>query len=393
MNFSKLYSHFLEARLTGRYITLDMLLPLLKEANDTVQFSIVGTSELGKDIPMFRLGTGKKVVLAWSQMHGNESTTTKAIFDFLKFCRQKVYFRSETDEFLTSYSFYIIPILNPDGAEAYTRVNSNGVDLNRDAQALSQRESNVLAAVFKNLNPQLCLNLHDQRSIYGFDSGLPATVSFLAPSANSEQNVTKSRAVAMKHIIAIYDCLQMYIPGQVGRYDDSFNANCVGDTFQMAGVPTILFEAGHTQDDYQREKTREYIFYALLQLFGFTMSSGRIFNVGDYEAIPQNKVNFKDVIIRNVKIQSTDGLLPISDQSKENLCDVAIQYEEKLHNGVIQFIPILDGIGDYSSFFGHKEISLEGHKILINSQRIIKVGEEVITIMKESDNSLIIFRT
>jgi hypothetical protein len=40
-----------------------------------------------------------------------------------------------------------------------------------------------------------------------------------------------------------------YIPGQVSRFDDGFNINCIGDKFQ-SHVPTILFEAGHFQDDY-----------------------------------------------------------------------------------------------------------------------------------------------
>jgi hypothetical protein len=46
--------------------------------------------------------------------------------------------------------------------------------------------------------------------------------------------------------------LQRYIPGQIGRFDDSFNLNC-GDTFQAMGVPTLLFEAGHFEGDYQRK--------------------------------------------------------------------------------------------------------------------------------------------
>lgn len=391
MQIFQQYSHFFEARLTGRYITLEMLLPLLNDQNIDVEFSIVGGSELGKQIPMFRLGTGKKVVLAWSQMHGNESTTTKAIFDFLKFCVQKDHFRREIDHFLASYSFYVIPMLNPDGAEAYTRVNSKGVDLNRDAQALTQSESRVLHDVFKNLQPQLCLNLHDQRTIYGFDSGLPATVSFLAPAADSQRSLTSSRVAAMKHILNMNSILQMFIPGQVGRYDDSFNANCVGDTFQMAGVPTILFEAGHAQGDYQREKSREYIFYALLQLFGFSTALKKKFNVDDYKSIPQNKVNFKDFIIRNVRVSPSYSSSATLSDCEDEACDIAIQYEEKLVNNTIKFIPVLEGIGDYSAYFGHQERQLDGHKVLINSQQIVQVGEEITTITMESDNSLTIF--
>ena len=58
----------------------------------------------------------------------------------------------------------------------------------------------------------------------------------------------------MEVIIKMNNVLQNVIPNQVGIYDDSFNINCVGDSFQSKGVPTILFEAGHYKNDYSREK-------------------------------------------------------------------------------------------------------------------------------------------
>jgi hypothetical protein len=56
---------------------------------------------------------------------------------------------------------------------------------------------------------------------------------------------------AIDLIANINTVLQRYIPGQIGRFDDSFNLNCIGDTFQAMGVPTLLFEAGHFEGDYQ----------------------------------------------------------------------------------------------------------------------------------------------
>ena len=84
-------------------------------------------------------------------MHGNESTTTKAIFDFLKFLLQKDHFNNEIESFKEEWTFYIIPILNPDGAELFTRENANKVDLNRDAQNVSQGESLILLDVFNSI--------------------------------------------------------------------------------------------------------------------------------------------------------------------------------------------------------------------------------------------------
>ena len=120
---------------------------------------------------------GNKRILLWSQMHGNESTGTKALFDLFN-C-----FSNNSSEFTTileNCTLLFIPMLNPDGAEVYTRVNANNIDLNRDAKSLTQPESRILRSIFVKIKPDLCLNLHDQRSIYGLKSGLSATISFLA---------------------------------------------------------------------------------------------------------------------------------------------------------------------------------------------------------------------
>tara|TARA_B110000285_G_scaffold26467_2_gene25707 strand:+ start:150 stop:1301 length:1152 start_codon:yes stop_codon:yes gene_type:complete len=379
MNYKQWFSAHHEGRLKGRYITLEHIKPLLKSYENVMEISTVGCSELGKEIPLIRIGKGKHVVLGWSQMHGNESTTTKAVFDFIKFVAQKDFFQSEIKLFLDHYSFFILPILNPDGAHLYTRENANGIDLNRDAQDLSQRESIALRSVFNSIQPDLCLNLHDQRSIYGLDTGAASAVSFLAPSANKERSLTKSRELAMSHIVRINRVLQDILPGQVGRYDDCFNANCVGDTFQMAGVPTILFEAGHYKEDYNRENTRLLLFNAFLGLFGFKKLLGKSENFNHYFNIPQNRVNHNDIILRRVLLKGYDALV-----------DIAIQYTESLVHAEVGFIAVIDKIGDCDSTFGHREVDVKGYSLLINSQENIELGQYVNTIVIKNNESDVI---
>ena len=378
MKIEAWYSDNIDTRLSGRYITLEHINPLLKEYKNTFEISSLGQSELGKNISMLKIGKGNKRVLAWSQMHGNESTTTKAIFDFLKFIQQKDLFQEEIRAFLDNYTLYIIPILNPDGAELYTRENSNLVDLNRDAQDLSQKESKILKDAFTSLNPDLCLNLHGQRTIFGLENGLPATVSFLSPAANSERELVPSRLEAMKHIVKMNKYLQEYIPSQIGRYDDSFNSNCFGDYFQMNDVPVILFEAGHNMDDYSRAKTREYIFYAFLSLFDIVKTVDG--DEYDYFAIPENKKNYKDILLRNIRFHDND--MPFS---------IAIQYKEVLIKGMIEFIPKIESKGDLSDVYGHLEIQGNGKVVLVNSQNNVNIGDDVLSITNNKDDSLIYF--
>jgi hypothetical protein len=52
-------------------------------------------------------------------------------------------------------------------------------------------------------------------------TGQPATVSFLAPSYNEEREINELDLKAINLIAGIDSALQQYIPGQVGRFDDS----------------------------------------------------------------------------------------------------------------------------------------------------------------------------
>lgn len=250
MNLEQLFIDNKEKTIEGRYLTLESIEPILNRINTDNQLSIIGESVQGRPIYKYLIGSGKTKIYLWSQMHGNESTTTKALFDFLNLLQSGSDLASE---FLSQFTFCCLPMLNPDGAHAYTRVNANEIDLNRDSQDLTQPESKILRAVFEEFKPDFCYNLHDQRTIFGVaDTGKPATVSFLAPSYNEEREINESRQKAINLIAGMNAVLQEFIPGQIGRFDDSFNLNCIGDTFQYLGVPTILFEAGHFAGDYQR---------------------------------------------------------------------------------------------------------------------------------------------
>src|SRR5690606_8390446 len=194
-----------------------------------------------KNIQLLTSGHGPIKILMWSQMHGNESTTTKAVCDLINFLLEK----SETSKsILEGCTIKIIPVLNPDGASAYTRANANGIDLNRDAQNLSQPESKALRGIYRDFGPDYCFNLHDQRTIFNVGNlPRPATVCFLAPTYDEQRSISITRGKSMKLIVAMEQELQKIIPGRIGRFDDAFNPNCVGDAFQMMDTPTILFEA------------------------------------------------------------------------------------------------------------------------------------------------------
>lgn len=373
-----LFSNNKEQNLYGRYIHNEHILPLLNTQKDKVEINEIGRSVLNKPIYNIRFGTGSKRILIWSQMHGNESTTTKAVFDLINTFNKNSTKKLET--ILDACTICIIPILNPDGAKAYTRLNANGIDLNRDAQNLSQPESVVLRKVFEEFEPHFCFNLHGQRTI--FSAGIKnksSVVSFLAPAQDKDCSITDTRKVAMEIVTIMNKNLQQQIPDQVGVYDDSYNINCVGDTFQSLNVPTILFEAGHFPNDYLREKTREYIYQSLVVSLIYISDNeltGK--NYKDYFLIPGNNKLFFDVILRKANYK---GIIE----------DIALQFEEVLNNDKIEFVPTLKKVGKLDSFYGHREIELDKNEISIIENDSFR-GVEIVLVNKNSENRPLIIK-
>ncbi|MFY7669945.1 M14 family zinc carboxypeptidase [Tenacibaculum sp. MEBiC06402] len=343
INFLKdCYTDIKESHLLGKWITLSDIQPLFDKLHDSISKELIGKSEEGRDIFKLKFGNGKKRILIWSQMHGNESTGTKAVFDFLNFYRE-YYGHDIIQDIIENCTIQIIPILNPDGALAYTRVNANNVDLNRDAVDQSACESKVLRKYLDDFNPHFCFNLHDQRTIFGVEGTKnPATISFLAPSEEETRKITKGRIETMNVIVAMNELLQKVIPNHIGRYTDEFYPTATGDNFQKLGHNTILIEAGHFPNDYNREETRKFNFYSLLQgIYHIAITSD--FNMyKPYFKIPNNEKSFFDVIHRNQ--EGTDiGFLYV-DEIADNRLTSRLKKEKQ---------------GDLKEYFGHHEIVFE----------------------------------
>jgi hypothetical protein len=350
VNYQELFKINKQEKLSGRYINNSHIESILNALNSEFKVETLGYSVNKKPIYSVVVGTGKIKVYMWSQMHGNESTTTKALFDLFRFLESNTIYAQDVKK---KFTFFCIPILNPDGAEAYTRVNANEIDLNRDSLNLSQPESQVLRKVYEEFRPDYCFNLHDQRTIFAAgDTKNPATVSFLAPAYNEAREINETRRKAIAVIEFMNTILQEYIPNQIGRFDDSFNINCIGDMFQSLNTPTILFEAGHFQNDYQREETRKYIFISLISAIKSidenVVASDEIHK---YLDIPQNKPIFFDIVYRNVKINY---------DSINLITTFASQYREVLIDGIIKFESFISKVDPKGDFQGHIEYDCEG---------------------------------
>ena len=354
--------------MSSKYLTNDDL--HLNRLNSKFKISKIGCSVNNEDINVVKVGNGNIKVLAWSQMHGNESTSTKSLLDFIN--------ALNNDEFvniLDACTLHLIPILNPDGARIYTRENYNKVDLNRDAKINSQPESRLLNDYFLKIKPDYCFNLHDQRTIYGSDNDVnPSGLSFLSPSYDLKGSINNNRRESMYIIEHIYIKLSSVIKDRVRLYNDDYNENCFGDHFQNKGSSTILFESGFFENDYNREITRKYMFHSLviaLELISNEINSK--IKIDIYELIPKNKVKFYDIILKKIKID-------------DSTINVGINYKEILKDNSISFVPYIESIGDLDNFIGHKELEFPSNYLkTFNSNTFIvgnKLNESLIKLPK-----------
>lgn len=345
------YACNFESNLSGLRILIDDIEPLIHKLSSDFNTEILGNSEKGSPIYKITIGSGKKRILIWSQMHGNESTGTKVVFDLFKFFTDSNVASKIKEQILTNCTLVFIPMLNPDGAFAYSRENANDIDLNRDAVDLIAVESVLLRSVLDEFKPDFCLNLHDQRTIFNVEGTKnPATLSFLAPSVDVKRSITQSRKETMSVIVSMNSVLQEVIPNQIGRYTDEFYPTATGDNFQKLGHNTILIEAGHFAGDYERDEIRKFNFIALLEGMNFIAQTNDYSSYKSYFDIPNNDSKFFDVIYNNA-IYTVDG--------EELLTDLGVLYKYKLVDNQLERYESVEKVGDLNGFFGHLEIDLK----------------------------------
>lgn len=131
------------------------LAAIAKKYPNAVSLSSIGTSTLGKDIPLVKLGHGSRKVLWVGGIHAREVVTVNylmlTIEEYAKAYHSKTAygnFRQNTvQRLLDTFTVYIVPMCNPDGTDIVTasgkanvkvtsrreyKSNANGVNLNRN---------------------------------------------------------------------------------------------------------------------------------------------------------------------------------------------------------------------------------------------------------------------
>lgn len=348
-NLFESYDIYKEEALFNRRFKHDKISNLIDslQHQKDIGISRLGHSIQGRSISMISLGNGEKEILLWSQMHGDESTATAAIFDIINYLKSN-------KSILEQIRVHFIPMLNPDGAELFNRRNAIGIDINRDALNLQSPESQILKRVRDSLNPDFGFNLHDQSKFYNAKStNKPATISFLAPAFNRNKDINETRGNAMRVIVKMNTVLQRYIRGQVARYNDEFEPRAFGDNIQKWGTSTILIESGGQYEDPEKLEIRKLNFVSILSAFeSIASESYKSATLDQYLSIPMNDRKFLDLKIENLRFTY------LGQEFKVDLGIKHKEIENPDHSEFYYLGKVVD-IGDLSNYYGYSTLDAE----------------------------------
>ncbi|BDI30424.1 hypothetical protein CCAX7_24750 [Capsulimonas corticalis] len=134
-------------------------------ASPLLTLASIGKSTHGKTLWLMRAGepavaSEKTVrVLFLCRQHGDEPASTEAVLGLLsRLAHGK---EPELRAQLRQTTFYFVPMVNPDGADANTRRNGVGADLNRDWGAFAQPETRAVHDVAQKLSPHVVIDAHN----------------------------------------------------------------------------------------------------------------------------------------------------------------------------------------------------------------------------------------
>ena len=366
------YHSFINDNIKDRFFKHDDLIKVLERLQTNPLFEIreVGKSFEGRTLNLIKCGSGKTKVFLWSQMHGNEATATMALMDLFNFLGDKSQHEVKKT-ILQTCTLYILPMVNPDGAEVFDRRNAQEIDINRDFQGQASPEGRVLRGLRDEIKPHFGFNLHDQTTMWSAgDLGNPATISLLAPAYDEALSVNIVRLAAMQVIVEMNDALQVVIPGHVGRFNDEYEIRAFGDNFQALGTSTILIEAGGYADDPEKQHIRKLVFLSIIR--GLLSIAEKTFlskTSEDYFSIPDNKLKHFQILLRSCKLKTEKVKLnqeALNESEIEYSVDIGLIAKETISEDLrsINYTYLVGDIGDLSNRFGYKDIDCTSFRII-----------------------------
>ncbi|MFC5379243.1 M14 family zinc carboxypeptidase [Aquipuribacter nitratireducens] len=209
------------------------------EANSDGRVSVesAGLSGEGRELYYATVGTGDTVFWLQARIHGNELQSTQAVLHILQELG-----RSNTPEARSireNLTVVVIPMYNPDGAEANIRQSTTPTrtDLNRDWENFVQPESVAFWELFAEVQPDLGLDLHHMSSaprVAGTDdlNQFQIGARTVDPARLTDEQWATARQMAEVSL----DALDGYGQTHVARYPDIDITNAALSRMLLGGT-------------------------------------------------------------------------------------------------------------------------------------------------------------
>lgn len=149
------------------YPAMTAYLEELDGKSPVVAVQPIGASSSGRAIPAIFFSSGafgaardtKPVVMVLCQQHGDEPSGKEAALILARTLLEG------DAPLLQRMDLIVIPMANPDGAEAGTRRNGRGRDLNRNHTILTEPEVTAVHEVFRKWMPEVTLDVHEYSAL------------------------------------------------------------------------------------------------------------------------------------------------------------------------------------------------------------------------------------
>jgi protein MpaA len=210
------------------------------------QYRIVGTSVQRLPILSFELGQGPDVTFILATIHGNEPGGTPLVRQLGKYLQQQPHL-------MQGRRVVILAVANPDGMAHRSRVNANGVDINRNfpsanrinnkqsgANPLSEPEARVIKQLIDQHSPDRVISVHQPLACIDYDG--PATT--LAVRMAQYCDLPVKKLGARPGSLGSYAGVDMGIPiitFEMRENDSKLSSNILWERYGKALVAAVLY--------------------------------------------------------------------------------------------------------------------------------------------------------
>ena len=210
----------------------------------------IGQSVQGRSIWMVTLGDGPHKIFYLCRQHGHEPASTESALAFLDQLVHAVP-GSALFQDLAQVTVYVVPMANPDGAEAFLRHNAHNVDLNRDWIAQTQPETQAWVRAIKTLHPDIMADQHelypnDTRPDFTETAGVDSHASAATVADCLDAQTTLQGALLAEGFPTVRHQIQDQHPPRLAHRYASI----------VLGIPAMLFETNRLTQSHRSVAAR-----------------------------------------------------------------------------------------------------------------------------------------